>query len=141
MVDEEINELLPSHLEHGDILEAHEQMKTLALATKLLQDPKIDLLKSRTILDMAVSKFPLMKGYLKKDADIVKCPLFESAICKILSRTNLSPSENNVMDPFKYSYPVRFDEDPQEEVIEQEPDAAREFLIELDVGGIKDRSM
>jgi len=45
------------------------------------------------------------------------------------------------MEPFKYSYPVRFDEDPQEEVIEQEPDAAREFLIELDVGGIKDRSM
>jgi hypothetical protein len=132
MVDEDINELLPSHSEHSELIEAHNEMQTLAVATKLLQGPEIDLLKSRTILDMVISKFPQMKPYLKKDAEIVvNDPVFESAIVKLLSGSNLTPSEKICMEPFKNSIDIHAIDEEDNDANDAEPDLAKEFLMEL----------
>lgn len=59
-------------------------LKDFQVITKQLQDPTITLDDVRLIFDEVIQVHPSMADSLKADAKIVKHPLFESGICKVL---------------------------------------------------------
>ena len=81
-----VNILMPSGRELNQLKMVQKQLVDFNLITLKLQDPSITLLDVRLIFDEVILSYPEMEHYLAKDARIVKNPIFESAICKVLSK-------------------------------------------------------
>jgi hypothetical protein len=102
MNDAELNVLIPSGRQLMDLKRLQKDMQKFERVTLKLQNPSITLLTVRDIFDETVKQYPTMAHYLAKDAIIVKNPVFETAICKLItdSTSKLNVVEEQLLAPF-----------------------------------------
>ena len=78
--DPDLNVLSPSGRDLAELKLLHKEMKQFQKVTLKLQNPAMNLLTVRDLIDEVIETYPLMKSHLAKDAPIVKNPIFESAV-------------------------------------------------------------
>ena len=80
---DDVDRNTPTAIECRDIDTMLNDLKKLNSITKALQSSDLTLGDVRQLFNDTISAFPQMENRLKKDADIVHCPHFESGIVKI----------------------------------------------------------
>ena len=93
---------LPSGRECLLLQKLLEDLTELESITIQLQESSISLSDVRSIFDVCIESYPLMKHYLAADAKIVHCPNFESGILKVIDGDieSLSQPELNCVSVF-----------------------------------------
>ena len=78
--------MIPSGRDLASLKSIQQDLAEFNKITLKLQDSTITMLDVRMIFDEIISSYPSMRHQLAEDAQIVKVPLFESAICKVIAR-------------------------------------------------------
>lgn len=94
--------MIPSGRDLASLKSIQQDLAEFNKITLKLQDSTITMLDVRMIFDEIISSYPSMRHHLAEDAQIVKVPLFESAICKVIAREqeNLNDEEKVLISQF-----------------------------------------
>lgn len=135
--DRDTMKLFPTYDEREDIIALHRMLKTCQELSVYLQneDPlKVSMLIVRKAFDKLILEFPSMAKYLAPAAEIVHCPVFDSAVVKIQSgnEDRLTAAEKRAVLFFKLDAPTAAGIEEEKDPDDPEPRFMDGVLKEVD---------
>ena len=100
--DPNVEDLLPNTRDRNKLVDLNARMREFDEVTKMLQCEKLNLSDVRHCFDHMMKKYPDMNRWLAANADIVKSPVFECAIVKVIDgqSDSLTAEERDALAPF-----------------------------------------